>query len=355
MKLKQAILCNAGLLLLLAAAMHACANSGEDACQDIVCNTPPGNQCKDAETLLVYSAEGTCDPATKTCRYVAQEKPCAQGCADNHCNGEITLSGWIMVLELNDGFINPSWGPGVSAFFAQQPHFVWFPEHRLDLQCQKTLSQGSCDLFTNCQDFDRMCDPVCELDEQCVTEGSSGVCRKFYASRNVGTLTIEGLEPPLNLTADEYGRYITPDAPSELFERGDTLTARTSGGETEPFSLQATGVATFAVQSINLELSAGLPAEISWTPQDPQARVEIVLNAGWHFPYAPQAAIYCDVPDDDGQVVVPAAIVDGFLEHGTLFNRPSHALRYTRTVLQLSDGMVELTVGSAAHLRLVPP
>jgi len=348
-------LSNAGFLLMLATTINCCGNSGEvDACKDIVCREPPENQCKDANTLLVYLPEGMCIPATKTCNYVAKERACAAGCANGRCAGETSLSGWIMVLELNDGNVNPGWGSGVRAYFVEQPHFVWFPEHRLDLQCQEVLSQGNCTLFAYCQDFDRMCDPVCGIDEQCVVEGSSGICRKFSVPRNVGTLAIEGLKVPMNLTADEFGRYFTFDAPDELFDRGDTVTIRTSGGEAGPFSIQATGVAPLEVESSDVVLTSGQQVEISWNPGDPQARVQIILTAGWHYPYAPSAAILCDVPDDEGQVDIPAVLVDDFLDRGSLFNRPSHALRYTRTVLPMPDGEVELTVGSVANLRLVP-
>jgi hypothetical protein len=342
-------------LLMLVLAISGCAESSEsDVCKDVTCDNPPGNQCKDANTLLVFPAQGTCDPATGTCQYVADERNCSEGCTNGHCVGGITMSGWIMVLELNDGWVNPGWGSGVSAFFSEQPHFVWFPEHRLDLQCQEILSEGDCSLFSNCQDFDRMCDPVCALDEQCVYDGATGECHKFTVPRNVGVLSIEGLKVSLEIEADEFDRYFSSDTPADLFDPGDTVTARTSGGETDPFSLQATGVAPFSVESTDVQLAAGQASEISWTPDGSQARVQVVLSSGWHYPYAPQAAIRCDVPDADGQVVVPSTIVDGFLERGSLFNRPSHALRYTRTLLPMQDGEVELTVGSAANLRLFP-
>jgi hypothetical protein len=60
-----------------------------DPCQGVVCDQPPLDECKDAATLLEYSATGTCDPATGLCDYPATEVPCDQFCANGVCDEDL--------------------------------------------------------------------------------------------------------------------------------------------------------------------------------------------------------------------------------------------------------------------------
>ncbi len=67
--------------------------STNDFCQDglclstpTVCNQPPDNSCQDQNTLLAYSANGSC--AGGSCDYPTQSVTCAFGCQDGFCVGD---------------------------------------------------------------------------------------------------------------------------------------------------------------------------------------------------------------------------------------------------------------------------
>jgi hypothetical protein len=71
----------------LAVAAGCGGSGGEDPCQDVRCDDPPADTCKDASTLLEYPATGTCQPETGACSYTPVEKSCDNGCSDGRCLG----------------------------------------------------------------------------------------------------------------------------------------------------------------------------------------------------------------------------------------------------------------------------
>ncbi|HSA24110.1 MAG TPA: hypothetical protein P5076_21800, partial [Myxococcota bacterium] len=119
-----------------------------------------------------------------------------------------------------------------------------------------------------------------------------------------------------------------------------------------PLSLQGVGVAHLELGSASLPLVRGQPAQVTWTPADPDSRVQVLLEAGPHHPAPPVAAILCDAPDEDGQVELPAALVSTFLDRAYCVCRFSHVTRYRQAILPTQGGEVELRVGSVRPLQL---
>lgn len=54
-----------------------------DPCIGVQCVSPPSPQCKDADTLTSYAAQGTC--TVGSCSYVAVSTECAYGCSGGEC------------------------------------------------------------------------------------------------------------------------------------------------------------------------------------------------------------------------------------------------------------------------------
>jgi len=52
----------------------------------LACDTPPDNECADANTLRAYSSNGSC--ANGTCQYASQDVPCTFGCASGACQSD---------------------------------------------------------------------------------------------------------------------------------------------------------------------------------------------------------------------------------------------------------------------------
>jgi hypothetical protein len=61
----------------------------QDRCKDVTCQTPPADSCKDVNILLVYEAEGTCNPDTGGCEYSSSEQACENGCAQGECQTDL--------------------------------------------------------------------------------------------------------------------------------------------------------------------------------------------------------------------------------------------------------------------------
>lgn len=57
-----------------------------DPCIGVTCTTPPAKQCSDATQLKVYDSPGTCQAGT--CSYASHLEPCQFGCAGDACAGD---------------------------------------------------------------------------------------------------------------------------------------------------------------------------------------------------------------------------------------------------------------------------
>ena len=71
------------------ACSHGCANNAcvGDPCANVTCNTPPATNCRDAQTLVSYAAAGQCQSGT--CDYTATTTTCAFGCEANACKAPV--------------------------------------------------------------------------------------------------------------------------------------------------------------------------------------------------------------------------------------------------------------------------
>jgi hypothetical protein len=100
----------------------------------------------------------------------------------------------------------------------------------------------------------------------------------------------------------------------------------------------------------------------TWTPAgDPAARVKVTINSttqGGHGNPL-KAIIECDVPDADGQIIIPSAMVDAFPSSEGLaicvaIDCPlSQIMRYTRGVAAVPGGEVSLIVGSRMDFGVI--
>jgi hypothetical protein len=244
-----------------------------------------------------------------------------------------------------------SWGDTsqVRAYFAEEIHLRKAPFYQ-DLDHMTATSQeGDCMLLANYQRLLDMCNPPCGPDEYC----DGMVCRTYPPHWNVGALTITGLNSAASLLPDEYDNYLEQDLPADLFNEGAGITVSAAGGELGAFDLSATGVAPLDAD-FTVDLIAGQPTTISWTPGTVDARVQLFLRTGIHRPSPPSAAVFCEVDDSAGQIVIPATIVDAFRSAAMLNQQPCELMRYTQDI-QNPFGQVELRVANVVSLQLNTP
>ena len=331
-----------------------CANDqcqNQDLCQGVTCDSPPADSCLDADTKLTYQSPGTCEAATGRCQYTSSQEECPQGCVQGKCQQGPQAEGFITVFENHS-----EWGDSseVKAYFAETLHmrktppFIYDPEHMVE-----TARKDACILLgsrAGTKDRLDMCDPPCGPDQYC----GGMTCADYPTHYNVGTITMTGLRTALELTPDAYDnyQYYGTGGLTDLFDSGAEITAQAAGGELGPLAMSAKGVAPLVMASTVVTLVDGQPITFSWTPTDPGSRVQVFLRAGNHRPSMPDVAIVCDVLDDDGKVIIPASLVDGFKSSAYLAMQPCEIMRYTNQLQSLFGGQVELRVASVVNLTL---
>jgi hypothetical protein len=89
-------------------------NSG--ACKGVPksCASPPANSCANGTTLQVYTAAGSCAPATGDCSYSYGFVSCPTGCSGGICNP----SGWTLATSNTSSDLYSVWGSAANAVWA---------------------------------------------------------------------------------------------------------------------------------------------------------------------------------------------------------------------------------------------
>lgn len=288
------------------------------------------------------------------------------------------LGGWISVVERNDSCdqwnLVTSWRGGIRAAFHVSPSQPRALPHQLAFM-DYVAQVGPCSFFrsrvvkesasSQCiNDYDKAyeCFWGCSPDQQPVNRTGAlefaCVCEALPAHGDAGRITIEGLKVPVVMEPDCLDLYLAGLSVEvdELFDAGQAITVRASGGVVPAFEVATSGVASLEMPSNVLELAAGHPATVRWTSADPGSRIQVLLLLGTHDPNPIAGAMLCDAPDEEGQLVIDAALVDEFLEQScgmVLTQKCSRVTRYRRSVVAPFLQDIELFVGSARNLQVL--
>ena len=174
---------------------------------------------------------------------------------------------------------------------------------------EEKLREGECAFFAPEPPF---CDPVCEGETLCST---GGVCRPFPRHVDIGTVRVAGTDPALVLEANQFDYYATETLLPSLFQPGDELTLTAGGvGDVPAIELTVRGVAPLADPGL-VTAREHEDLLITWEP-DPSAseRTELIVHAD-NDHHGVQAYVECRGPDD-GELVVPAAVLDQLILAG---------------------------------------
>ena len=169
------------------------------------------------------------------------------------------------------------------------------------------------------------CEPACPSSARCSPDGQ---CVERQKRLHAGPVTIEGLKVQTTIEPEypEGGQYFyylphfDPEPENgDLFDAGDPLTARASGGTTRfehemavpGFEVQTTGTAPLQSQTpCPLDLSAEQDLVVSWQPEAGTHRITFVLYSANHG--AQFSRIECET-DDTGSLVVDRTLVASWL------------------------------------------
>ncbi len=172
------------------------------------------------------------------------------------------------------------------------------------------------------------CPDGCAADEYC---GPNDQCETWWAQLDPGQLTLEA--PSLELDYQLVSGLLSPGSGvgDDVVDPGDVVTITATGAELPAFEASAQAPATMAsTLDCGLGPVSGQDLEISWEPVMAPSTITLEIIAVYHAGNGPM--IRCDSPDD-GSIVVPASIIDGYLPHQT----PAEVIQITRWTEDVAD------------------
>jgi hypothetical protein len=294
--------------------------------------------------------------------------------------------GWISAIEMNDvcdsGWYllargeEVAWFGGLRAYFALEPSYPRSLPHDV-MFAYEVGTYGDCTLYDAglvdvgpdlvTIDYDCMPDSWCQdhPDTRCLRLESADepVCVPLPAHWSAGAITIEGMTVDVSMTPDSLDRYLYApvDLPEDLFDAGDTLTAKVAGDEIDGFTVHSDGVAHLETPgTVDWYFPVARETEVTWTPADDNARVHVTILGGSHDPNPLTAAIVCDAPDSAGKIAISEELMEAFNRLSYMseftfstFSKCHRITRYTRSTISTEELDFQFYVGSARNLALI--
>jgi hypothetical protein len=175
---------------------------------------------------------------------------------------------------------------------------------------QPEVESGGCGFFAPESYF---CDPAC-FDNTICTAGET--CKPLPAQIPVGTVHLAGTDPELDLEPTEYNSYYTTENYPSLYQPGALITLSASGeGDVPAFEIAARGVPELTVPFEQLQAIEHQDMTVPWNVADdtPEGtRVVLHMDSDHH---GTRAWVEC-WSDDDGEIVVPSAVLDPLILAG---------------------------------------
>lgn len=185
-----------------------------------------------------------------------------------------------------------------------------------NMQWNVVEETGDCGLF---EPFNPFCDPACGSSEICAGDG---MCMAPPATFDLGVVTLTGLGaaelsisplPPTNT----YQPRSTSDLMYPPFAEGDVITLSAEGGELLPVSLSARGIAPLELLSDSpIAFNPDAETLVTWVPpssSSASSRIIVTVDISHHG--GRKGELVCNT-DDDGELELPAALVQGLIDLG---------------------------------------
>ncbi|MBA3502262.1 MAG: hypothetical protein M4D80_39780 [Myxococcota bacterium] len=203
--------------------------------------------------------------------------------------------------------------------------------------------EGDCAVYR--REVNPRCEPACG-DRACT---ATDTCTPWPKNANAGTITVSGLRSPLVFRGGQFGYVPDPTPGEDLFDAGASIKVTAPGGVTPAFTASVKGVARLEAPFQNLSLVDGRDTTVTWTAAA-DARIQVGLVVGWHgAPY--EAMLLCET-DDDGELVIPGAIIKKLPRaSSSLESHPSWIMRFDRSTVMAPAGPIEIIAGSQVFLH----
>jgi hypothetical protein len=213
---------------------------------------------------------------------------------------------------------------------------------------------GGCRLLTPSVPF---CEAPCGGSAACVDEE---VCQPYPASLDVGPITVTGLDTgdgaeafTIEPVASNYQRS---GLPYPAFAEGAAVRFEAAGGPSGvgAFTLAATGIGTLTLTSPPLELAAGAPATLTWTPPTRAEASEILVRLDISHHGGTNGKIECVVPDS-GSLTLSAPLLDALRALGAAGFPTVIVTRRATGSAVIAPGRVDLWLLSTVEQAVIIP
>jgi hypothetical protein len=165
------------------------------------------------------------------------------------------------------------------------------------------------------------CDPLCTSGETCAMDDT---CIAAPTPLDVGTVTLRGLQAndgPTELSLNPLAPSNTyqPRGSSNLayppFDEEGTVTLTAEGGELAPFELRTPAIEPLETSlPPTVTVGGDTPTLLTWTPPTTSgSRIIITVDISHHG--GQTGELTCE-GEDDGELELPSALVDGLIELG---------------------------------------
>lgn len=207
-------------------------------------------------------------------------------------------------------------------------------------------AEGDCALMRRENPF---CDPACDPGQTC---DLSGACVPYPSNQDLGTVTVTGLAETLTLEPVFPGNtYYNTEMVHPTFTGGELITLSMPGGVYGPVELHGVGVEALDATGLAWTLQEGVDTSITWpAPADPGARSSVLIAVSIDQHGLTPSTLVCTF-DDDGEGLVPAAVVNAMLAAGVTGFPSGSITRRTADHAAAGAGCMDLTVASG---RTVP-
>jgi hypothetical protein len=199
------------------------------------------------------------------------------------------------------------------------------------------------------------CDPSCAGGRVCVDEDT---CQAYPSAHTVGNVHMDGVRNRAGATAYDVlpvgNTYQYTDMPFPAFDEGGALRLDAAGGDYDPFSIAARGVAPLEVPAAEFAMVRGEALVLTWGAPGiaDVSTIHVKVDISHHG--GSRGKIECDAPDT-GRLEIPAELSDHLLDLGAAGFPVVQLSRRHVGATEIAVGRVELTVTSDVERPLSVP
>ncbi len=207
---------------------------------------------------------------------------------------------------------------------------------------EEVAAEGDCRALRRNNPY---CDPPCASDETCDFDGS---CLPYPETQDMGTVRIAGLSASVAMEPVTPGfTYFDTTLSHPAFEPDVLVQLNTEDATWGAVTLHGVGVQALEPTADEWLLVEGQDLLVGWNPPEGLGRAAVTLRLTIDQHGATPVSLYCAF-EDDGEGVVPAAMVDLLVTAGVTGYPNGRIARQTADSVELGDdGCMDFVVSSA--------